>query len=216
MRKKIFVLFGGVLLLVALSVSCFSFQDVASITYAIRVEEIRGVKEGTYSLSFTPQGSEGVEVHIHFALGDEEFSTTLTTEEENLAGVLFSSVLTNPSLSTVMGPIMASQTIYLALLENAQGKLQEGFLWRTKDEEGREMEISVSSRETRFGREALWIESKTNGVAGLRMLMEEKTLIPFIIDITDPEFLEEGQKRVYLEVENIEWRGTASAGETSG
>ncbi|MCX7668259.1 MAG: hypothetical protein N2Z84_04945, partial [Atribacterota bacterium] len=86
------------------------------------------------------------------------------------------------------------------------GPLQVGFKSTQKNDEGKVMEIQVPSAETRFGKEALWVESYMDGKLAFRALIEKETFFPFVVDFRDPEILEEGQGKGYFEVQEMEWK----------
>ena len=113
-------------------------------------------------------------------------------------------MFSNPSLASVLGAAFSAQFVLAPLFMG--GEIEEGFTWKEKDEEGKETEISIVSSETRFGKEAFWVEIKTNGMVVMQILAEKETYFPFILDIKDKELLEPEQQRIYLEVEEVTWR----------
>lgn len=206
MRKKKYGVFILVALCVLFGASCISFHGVSSITYSLYVEEASSTTEGTLALSFFPHEAGKQKVSLTCSLDGEEFSTTLTTSEDNWSSAFLSVLFAQPAFAAFLGPIMASQSMYIVLFAVTKGNLEEGFLWKEKDEEGREVTISVPSKEIRFGREALWIEMQTEGKDTLKMLIEKENLIPFIVDISDKE----ENKRIYLEAKTVTWKATTS------
>jgi len=113
-------------------------------------------------------------------------------------------MFSNPSLASVLGAAFPAQFVLAPLFMG--GEIEEGFTWKEKDEEGKETEISVISTKTRFGKEAFWVEIKTNGMVVMQILAEKETYFLFILDIKDKELLEPEQQRIYLEVEEVTWR----------
>lgn len=184
--------------------SCIGLENVEKVKFNILVEEEKGPKEGYLFLQIIPKGEDKFQGTIDFSLGDEKFSNTFTAEEEDLQNVLISMMFSNPSLASILGAASSAQ-LMLAFLPMS-GELEEGFTWKEKDEEGKETEINIISTETRFGKEAFWVEIKTDGVVVMQMLAEKETYFPFILDITDKELLEPEQQRIHLEVEEIVWQ----------
>lgn len=204
MQVKYWVVFGVIFLCVLLGVSCTPLRGISSITYTIRVEKDKEVTEGVLSLRVAPQASGEVQLTITSSFGGEEFSTSLTASEDSWLPTLLPALTSNPVAGPFLGAIAATQAMY-ALVESLAGEnLKEGFSLREKDAEGRETSISISSGETRFGRETLWIEVWTSGEGTLKFLIEKKTSIPLVIDL-----LEESGERTYLEATEVTWKEEA-------
>lgn len=205
MQKAPYGILGLVALCVILGTSCVAFRGISSATYAIRIEETSSVTEGILSISFFPHEPRKQKISLTCVLGDEEFSTTFTAEEDEWLSELLPILLTRPAFAAFLGPVMASQGAYALLFFVTQERPEKGLTWREKNEEGQETVISIPAEEVRFGREALWIHVKTDGRETLKTLVEKEHLIPFVVDILDPE----ENKRVYLEAKTITWEGTA-------
>lgn len=195
----------GVMLLCAVfGASCTSFRGVSAITYAVCVEEGGKTTEGSFALRLTPQPSGKVQVSVTSSLGGEEFATSFTASRENWLSMLLPAFASRSIAGPLLSVITATQGVYILLYATTQGNLEEGFFLKEKDAEGRESTISITSRETRFGREALWIEMQTTGEGTLKVLMEKKDLIPLVIDLA-----EEDGKRIHLEATEVTWEEEA-------
>lgn len=205
MKKAWFGILGFAILCAVLGVSCISLHEISSITYSLRVEEASSTTEGTLSLSLSPYEPGKRKISLTCVLGEEEFSTTLPTEEDEWFSALLPILLAKPALTAFFGPIAASQSIYASLFLLARGNLEKGLMWKEKDEEGREVIISIPDEEIRFGRRALWIHIETDSRETLRVLMEKENFVPFVVDILDIK----ENRRIYLEAKTITWEGTA-------
>lgn len=184
--------------------SCIGLENVEKVKFNILVEEEDGPKEGYLFLQIVPKGEDKFQGTINFSLGDEEFSNTFTTQKDDLQNVLTSMIFSNPSLATILGAASSAQLMLIPL--SMSGELEVGSTLKEKDEEGKETEISIVSSETRFGKEALWVDMKTDGVVVTQMLAEKETYFPFVLDIKDKELLEPEQQRIQLEAEEIVWQ----------
>ena len=172
MRKRFWAFVAATALAAILGVSCVSLEGVTELTYRVEVQQGQYTQQGTFAISFTPLGKDW-KTSVHYKLGNEEFPTTFTTQGKTREKALFSTLLMHPSLGALLGPIMAAQGVYLSLAGVTQGQPEVGFLWRSRDAEGREMEISIPSSEQRFGREAIWIVVKVAEEVTTRLLMEK-------------------------------------------
>jgi len=185
--------------------SCIGLENVEKIRFNILVEEEKGPKEGYLFLQIVPKGEDKFQGTVDFKLGDEEFSTTFTTEEGSLENAITPLIFSNPSLASILGLVTSAQLILTPFLFTGE-ELKEGSMWREKNEEGQETETTITSSETRFDKEALWVEVKTDGIVVIQMLAEKETYLPLVLDIRDETQLESGQQRIYLEVEEIVWQ----------
>jgi hypothetical protein len=198
-RKRFWAFVAATALVAVLGVSCVSLKGVTKLTYRVEVRQGQSVQQGTLAIAFTPSGGDW-SISVHYKLDGEEFSTTLTTQGETREEALFSTLLMHPSLGALLGPIMAAQGVYLSLAGVTQGQPEVGFLWRSRDAEGREMEISIPSSEQRFGREAIWIVVKVAEEVTTRLLMEKQSLIPLVVDFA------EDQQKFYCEAQEVQWQ----------
>lgn len=205
LQRVRFAILSLMALCVVLGASCVSFRGISSVTYSLRVEEATSTTEGTFSLSLSSHEPGKQKVSLTCVLGEEEFSTTLTTEEDEWFSALLPLLLTKPAFAAFLGPITASQSTYASLLLLSQGNLEKGFMWKEKDEEGREVAISIPDEEIRFGRRALWIHIETDGRETLRALIEKESLIPFLVDILDTK----ENRKIHLEAKTVIWERTA-------
>jgi len=185
-------------------VSCMNLEDISEVRYRLRVEAEGGVQEGHLFLQITPEAEDKYKVKVDFSLGDENFSTTFAVAEDDLGSVFGSLLISNPSLGKILGVLSASQALLLPALLSGK-ELEEGFEWREKSE-GKETVITVPSSETRFGKEALWVEIQRDGQKVLRGLFEREEYFPLVLDIQDKETLEESQKSLFIEAENVAWK----------
>ncbi|BER91789.1 hypothetical protein [Atrimonas thermophila] len=202
-RKKVLLVVMAVAMLFLLA-SCINLENVQRVNYALRVAEEGGVKEGYLNVEFTQIDEENYQVKLDFALGEESFSSTSKVKADDIQGSLFPLMLSNPSIAQTLGVLSAAQ-VFLAPAFLGGGELSEGFEWKQKDEEG-ETEIIVPASETRFGKEALWVEARKDGKLVARILFEKETSFPLVVDFQDPEQLESGQNRFYIEAEEVTWR----------
>ncbi|MGQ9623553.1 MAG: hypothetical protein ACUVTO_09050 [Candidatus Caldatribacteriaceae bacterium] len=198
----------GFLLLALISclfflVSCMNLEDISEVRYRLRVETEDGVQEGRLFLQIAPEAEE-YKVKVDFSLRDENFSGTFTVAKDDLRNVFGSLLLSNPSLGKILGILSASQALLLPALLSGK-ELEEGFEWREKSE-GQETVITVPSSETRFGKEALWVEIQKDGQNVLRGLFEREEYFPLVLDIQDKETLEEDQKSLFIEAEDVVWK----------
>lgn len=184
--------------------SCINLESVQKVNYSLRVEEEEGTKEGHLIVQFTQVDEENYQAQVDFALGEESFSSTFTVKKDDIQGSLFPLMLSNPSIAQVLGVLSTAQ-IVLAPAFMSGGELNVGFQWKQKDEKG-EIEITVPASETRFGKEALWVEAKKDGKLIARTLFEKETYFPLVVDFQDPEQLESGQKRFYIEAQEVVWK----------
>ncbi|MDK2896821.1 MAG: hypothetical protein PWP04_941 [Candidatus Atribacteria bacterium] len=207
MKRKSRFLEAALLLIVFafLFSSCIGLENVEKIKFNILIEEEKGPQEGYLSLQVIPKGEDKFQGTVDFKLGDEEFSTTFTTEEGSLENAITPLIFSNPSLAGILGVVSSAQLMLTPFLFTGE-ELKEGSMWREKNEEGQETETTITSSETRFGKEALWIEVKTDGIVVIQMLAEKETYLPLVLDIRDETQLESGQQRIYLEVEEIVWQ----------
>jgi len=202
-RKKVLLL-GIAVAVVLLLASCINLESVQKVNYALRVEGDEGVKEGYLKVEFTQIDEENYQAKVDYALGEESFSSTFKVKADDIQGSLFPLMLSNPSIAQALSVLSAAQ-VFLAPAFLGGGELSEGFEWKQKDEEG-EVEITVPASETRFGKEALWVEAKKDGKLVARILFEKATYFPLVVDFQDPEQLESGQNRFYIEAEEVTWR----------
>uniref|UniRef100_A0A7V3YKR6 Lipoprotein n=1 Tax=Candidatus Caldatribacterium californiense TaxID=1454726 RepID=A0A7V3YKR6_9BACT len=199
MRNKLWVLVAATVLAATLGVSCVSLEGVTELTYHMEVRQGQHTQQGTFAVFFTPLGKDW-KISVHYKLGNEEFSTTFTTQGKTREEALFSTLLMHPFLGVLLGPITAAQGMYLFVTGVLQGQPEVGFFWRTRDVEGREVEISTPSSEQRFGREAIWIVVKVAGETAARFLVEKQSLIPLVIDLA------ENQQRFFCEAQKVKWQ----------
>lgn len=183
--------------------SCFNLERVRHFRYAITLETQEGSQEGFLDVSLFLEGQKN-RAKIDFALGEEKLSTTLDVEEENLTNALFPLIMTNPALAKVLTPLGTVQGMVMAM--SIGGTLGVGFEIKQKDDRGRMVEFRIPSAENRFGKEALWVESYVDGSLVFRMLVEKETFFPFVVNLRDPEILEEGEIGEYFEITEIEWK----------
>ncbi len=183
--------------------SCFNLEKVKHFRYAVTFETEKGTQSGFFGLELFTEGEKN-KAKVDFSLDGDELSTTVELEGDELESAFMPLLFTHPTLASVMAPLGVVQGLVMAF--SLGTPLQVGFEMKQKDDEGRTMEITVPSMEVRFGKEALWVESKVNGTLAFRALLEKESYFPLVVDIQDPETLEEGQKRVYFEIQEIEWR----------
>jgi hypothetical protein len=187
-----------------LTSSCFNLDKVKHFRYEIGFEtQKEGTKKGFLDVSLFTEGGKN-RVKIDFALEKETLSTTVDVEENDISSAIFPLIMGNPALAAVLTPLGVVQGLVMAI--SMGGPLQVGFTSKQEDDKGRMMELQVPSSETRFGKEALWIESYVDGKLAFRTLIEKETFFPFVVDFQDQETLEEGQTRGYFELREIEWK----------
>lgn len=192
-----------VLVLLALfASSCtVNLENVQRITYTLRVEEEGTTKEGRLEMESKQLDEENYEVQVNFTMDGESFTTTFKTQKGNLQEAIAPIVLANPALAGIGAALSVAQMFLVPPLLEGK-KFTEGFQWKQKGEEG-EMEITVLSAETRFEREALWIEVKQNGTTMARVLLTKEGYFPLVVDLQDPE--KEGN-RFFVEVKEVTWK----------
>ncbi|MGQ9473194.1 MAG: hypothetical protein ACUVRN_04000 [Candidatus Caldatribacteriaceae bacterium] len=191
------------IVVVFLLISCFNLERVKNLRYEITLKKQEGSQEGFLDVSLPLEGQKN-QAKIDFALGEEKLSTTLDVEEENPTNALFPLIMTNPALAKVLTPLGTVQGMVMAM--SIGGTPGVGFEIRQKDDQGRMVEFRIPSAENRFGKEALWIESYVDGNLIFRVLVERETFFPLVLNLRDPEILEEGEIGVYFEITEIEWR----------
>ncbi len=201
--KKILLVVVTVVVALLLA-SCISLENVQKVNYALQVEEEEGTRQGHLIIQLTQADQENYQAQVDFALGEESFSSTFTVKKDDIQNSLLPIMFSNPSAAQVLSVLSTAQVVLAPVLISG-GELNVGFQWKQKDEEG-ETEIIVSASETRFGKEALWVETKKDGKLIARALFEKETYFPLVIDLQDPEQLESGQKRFYIEAQEVIWK----------
>ncbi|MGC8778578.1 MAG: hypothetical protein ACP5Q4_07850 [Candidatus Caldatribacteriaceae bacterium] len=202
-KRRILVTFLLLVLVAFLTSSCFNLEKVKHFRYEVTVETEKETKRGFFDISLLTEGAKN-QVKIDFALGEDQLSTTVDVEESDITSALFPLIMGNPTLAAVITPLGTVQGLVMAM--SMGGPLKVGFESKQEDDKGRMMEVRVPSGETRFGKEALWVESYVDGKLAFRALMEKDTYLPFVVDFQDQETLEEGQTRGYFELREIEWK----------
>lgn len=202
-KLKISAIFLSVVLVAFLTSSCFNLEKVKHFRYEVTFETEGEARKGFFDVSLLTEGEKN-QVKISFALGEDQLATTLDVEEGDITNALFPLIMSNPALAAVITPLGTVQGLVMAI--SMGGSLQVGFESKQKDDKGRTMEVRVPSSETRFGKEALWIESYVDGKLAFRALMERETFLPFVVDFQDQESLGEGQTRGYFALQEIEWK----------
>ncbi|MBC7217219.1 MAG: hypothetical protein H5U36_03415 [Candidatus Caldatribacterium sp.] len=189
-------------LLVLFASSCtVNLENVQRITYTLRVEEEGTTKEGRLEMESKQLDEENYEVQVNFTMDGEGFTTTFKTQKGNLQEAIAPIVLANPALAGIGAALSVAQMFLVPPLLEGE-KFTEGFQWKQKSEEG-ETEVTVLSAETRFEREALWIEVKQNGTTMARVLLTKEGYFPLVVDLQDPE--KEGN-RFFVEVKEVTWK----------
>jgi len=201
--KKILLVVVTVVVALLLA-SCISLENVQKVNYALQVEEEEGTRQGHLIIQLTQADQENYQAQVDFALGEESFSSTFTVKKDDIQNSLLPIMFSNPSAAQVLSVLSTAQVVLAPVLISG-GELNVGFQWKQKDEEG-ETEIIVSASETRFGKESLWVETKKDGKLIARALFEKETYFPLVIDLQDPEQLESGQKRFYIEAQEVIWK----------
>jgi len=200
----------SLLLILSISVIAFAQDELPNVIqfeklkhqkYLIREEKDGATIEGHLAVDVTPQDAGVFQVVVDFQLGDNEFSNTFTATKDDSQNVFNNLFFANPMTMAVIAPVMAVQFMLLPVTLMG-GELKEGFKWSTK-EEGEKMTIQVTSSEERFGAKANWIEILKNDQIIVRMLLSKASPLPFVVEIRDTDTLEEGQKSLYLELQ--EW-----------
>lgn len=204
MRKsRVVVVFLSLSLIALLLSSCLNLEKVKHFRYDVTFKTEEELKTGFLDVSLFQEGGKD-RVKIDFALGEEQLSTTVDVDEDDMSGAVLPLVMGNPTLATVLTPLGTVQGLIMAI--SMGGPLQVGFKSTQKNDEGKTMEIQVPSSEVRFGKEALWVESYMDGKLAFRALIEKETFFPFVVDFRDPEVLKEGQSQGYFEVKEMEWK----------
>jgi len=201
--KKILLVVVTVVVALLLA-SCISLENVQKVNYALQVEEEEGTRQGHLIIQLTQADQENYQAQVDFALGEESFSSTFTVKKDDIQNSLLPIMFSNPSVAQVLSVLSTAQVVLAPVLISG-GELNVGFQWKQKDEEG-ETEIIVPASETRFGKEALWVEARKDGKLVARILFEKETYFPLVVDFQDPEQLESGQNRFYIEAEEVTWR----------
>ena len=177
------------------------FEKLKHQKYLIRQENTEGTIEGFLTVDITPQDNAKYQVNIDFRLGDNQFSNSFTAAKDDSQNLFNNLFFSNPMTMAVIMPVFAVQFMLLPVTLMG-GELKEGFKWSSK-EDGEKLTIQVTSSEERFGYKANWVEILKDNQLVVRMLYSKEAPLPFVVEIKDSETLGEGQKSLYLELQ--EW-----------
>ncbi|MEN3186642.1 MAG: hypothetical protein ABDK92_08450, partial [Atribacterota bacterium] len=189
-KSRVATIFLLLLLLTSLMSSCLNLEKVKRFRYEVTFKTEGETRTGFLEVSSFREGDKA-RVKIDFALGEEQLSTTVDLEGDDISSAILPLVMGNPTLATVLTPLGTVQGLIMAM--SMGGALQVGFKSTQTDDKGETMEIQIPSSETRFGKEALWFESYVDGELAFRALIEKETFFPLVVDFRDPEILEAGQ-----------------------
>ncbi len=169
--------------------------------YFIRQEDKNGITEGSLTVDVVPQNDDKYQVNIDFLLGDDHFTNTFVASKNDNQNLFNNLFFSNPMAMAIVMPVFAVQFMLLPVTLMG-GELKEGFLWTSKEDD-EELTIQVPSSEERFGFKAYWVEILKDKQMAVRMLYSKEAPLPFIVEITDSDTLDEGLESLYLELQ--EW-----------
>ncbi|NLJ48846.1 MAG: hypothetical protein GX428_04560 [Candidatus Atribacteria bacterium] len=169
--------------------------------YFIRQEDKEGITEGSLTIDVTPQDQGKYQVNIDFLLGNNHFTNSFIASEDDHQNLFNNLFFSNPMAMAIVMPVFAVQFMLLPATLLG-GEFKEGFLWSSKEDD-EEITIQVSSSEERFGYKAYWVEILKDKQMAVRMLYSKEAPLPFVVEIMDSDTLNEGQKSLYLELQ--EW-----------
>ncbi|NLJ37664.1 MAG: hypothetical protein GX432_02755 [Candidatus Atribacteria bacterium] len=169
--------------------------------YLIRQENEKGITEGALTVDVTPQDQGKYQVNIDFLLGNNHFTNSFIASKDDNQNLFNNLFFSNPIAMAIIMPVFAVQFMLLPVTLMG-GELKEGFIWNSK-EDNEELTIQVPSSEERFGFKAYWVEILKDKQMAVRMLYSKEAPLPFVVEIMDSDTLEEGQKSLYLELQ--EW-----------
>ncbi|HCU21400.1 MAG TPA: hypothetical protein DF698_00605 [Candidatus Atribacteria bacterium] len=169
--------------------------------YLIRQEDKDGITEGSLTVDVVPQNDDKYQVNIDFLLGDDHFTNTFVASKNDNQNLFNNLFFSNPMAMAIVMPVFAVQFMLLPVTLMG-GELKEGFLWTSKEDD-EELTIQVPSSEERFGFKAYWVEILKDKQMAVRMLYSKEAPLPFIVEITDSDTLDEGLESLYLELQ--EW-----------
>ncbi len=169
--------------------------------YFIRQEDKDGITEGSLTVDVVPQNDDKYQVNIDFLLGDDHFTNTFVASKNDNQNLFNNLFFSNPMAMAIVMPVFAVQFMLLPVTLMG-GELKEGFLWTSKEDD-EELTIQVPSSEERFGFKAYWVEILKDKQMAVRMLYSKEAPLPFIVEITDSDTLDEGLESLYLELQ--EW-----------
>ncbi|MBP8932868.1 MAG: hypothetical protein KBG67_00375 [Candidatus Atribacteria bacterium] len=209
MKSKLFFLLTIILIV---AINCFAYaqemfntplnlESIKHQKYFIRQEEEDSVNEGSLTVDITPQDEGKYQVNIDFLLGNDHFTNSFLASKEDNQSLLNNLIFSNPTTMAIIMPIFAVQLMLLPVTLMG-GELKEGFSWSSKEDD-EEMTIQATSSEERFGFKAYWVEILKDNKMVVRMLYSKEAPLPFVVEIFDSDTLNEGQKSLYIELQ--EW-----------
>ncbi len=204
--KYVATLIVGIILAAFLLQACggLDLERTEHQSYYLRIQEDGQVSEGHMIIDTAPVGDDKLEIKIDFKLGDSSFTQTMTPNIDEIEDAFGTLMFTNPVMLGFYGPLFASQAMLFPLMMTG-GQISEGFQWETT-QDGETMTYRVTDSETRFGMKAYWMEVLIDHELVVKMLLTEDDFIPFVVEIKDPEILEEGQQGLYYELVDLRMR----------